>query len=175
MKLRGVAIEASNGLIFQCTHFDGTPFCIPVSLEDVQLMGEFAQNKCHCWLLVTQEGQQDVRCYIRMPRPSLQFGKFLTVHESQLDSLATSAKDYKPRVFGKSKTIAPVSQNTIEAKNGPIVHSKSQIVIAKEKPVLLAKEQKKEELAEENKNPIADNCKKKWLGFFGKRESNESK
>lgn len=136
MKLWGDIVNTPNGFIFESTHCDGTFFSLPVFPDDVQIAGEFVKDVAQGWLYVIQEGQQDVRCYITLPRPSLQFGKHITVNQSQLDLRASSVSDFKPRVIGKPKTILTAKESVlhvekhtvVEEKNKNFVSAKSEVV-----------------------------------------------
>lgn len=159
MKLWGDIVQTPNGFVFESSHCDGTPFSLPVFSDDVQIAGEFVKDKAQGWLYVIQEGQQDVRCYISLPRPSLQFGKHVTVNQSQLDSRASSVSDFKPRVIGKPKPTLVAKEDIVKIeKEKLIIEPKETVVSANPEPKINAVPEfvsvKKSALIENVKNSV---------------------
>lgn len=93
---------------------DETPFSMVVAEHDVELNDEFTSEKSTVdgWLFVTQEAQQDTRCYLTLPKPTLQFGKQVVVHELQLMPLNAKIEDFRPKTLEKSKPAAKKSTKT---------------------------------------------------------------
>lgn len=99
MKLKGkIRKESSGDLIYICKLHDGTPFSMPISEYDVELNENFDSEKTIVdgWLFVTQEAQQDSRCYLTLPKPTLQFGKQIVVNEIQLMPLKATLNSFNP-------------------------------------------------------------------------------
>lgn len=164
MKLWGDIIRTPQGLVFESNHCDGTPFSLPVFEDDVQITGEFEKNKAQGWLFVIQEGQQDVRCYLSLPRPSLQFGKHITVNQSQLDTRAKSVNDFKPRVLGKTIPVVKAKENIIDVpQDQPVLEPKIEALCVEPKKVAKGKIN----CVSIKKEPIVENVKK---NIFSKEE-----
>ena len=181
MKLWGDIVKTPKGFIFESNHCDGTFFSLPVFPDDVQIAGEFVKGVAQGWLYVVQEGQQDVRCYITLPRPSLQFGKHITVNQSQLDSRATSVSDFKPRVIGKPKTILTSKEEVLHPEKIHVATEASETLISA-KPEIVAASKiehvsvKQEPIVENVKNIVFNksfNCKDRPLLNGKKKESSQ--
>lgn len=86
MKLKGEVYRQDDSYIFTSTHYDGTPFTLKTTKDDLQLKEPFSEHKdlVDCVLYVILEGQQDSRCYLTLPQPSLHYGKQVTVNRGQL-------------------------------------------------------------------------------------------
>jgi hypothetical protein len=117
MKLRGQVTSGPDGsLSFSSKLHDGTPFSVNVNDKDVQINEDFdsVTKSADAWLMVVQQAQQDYRCYVLLPKPSLQFGKYIMVKMGQLSSQSptiemTSTK--KAFVGAVTKTEEPVAKN----------------------------------------------------------------
>ena len=87
MKLKGyIMLENNRSLTFTGEMCDHTQFSITVDQFDIELNEDFlpSRRRVRGWLYVTQEAQQGSRVYLTLPKPSLQFGKQVTVSEFQL-------------------------------------------------------------------------------------------
>jgi|694.fasta_scaffold55069_8 hypothetical protein len=86
MKLKGEVVRQQDALIFTGEHFDGTPFSLKTTEADIHLKEPFTDkiDTVECVLHVVLEGQQDSRCYLTLPQPSLQYGRQVTVNRGQL-------------------------------------------------------------------------------------------
>jgi hypothetical protein len=86
MKLKGTVKKQDEILIFSSNHYDGTPFSIKTTNSDIHLKEPFNDELefVECVLHVVLEGQQDSRCYITLPQPSISCGKHVTVNRGQL-------------------------------------------------------------------------------------------
>jgi hypothetical protein len=157
MKLWGDIINTPSGFIFESSHCDGSSFSLPVFPDDVQIASEFVKDVAQGWLYVIQEGQQDVRCYITLPRPSLQFGKHITVNQSQLDSRATSVSDFKPRVIGKLKTVLTAKEEVLHVEKTQAVVEETVKTVVTAKPEVLAPS--KTDHISVKQEPIVENVK----------------
>jgi hypothetical protein len=101
-KLTGtVSFEQDRSLKFHGTLYDGTPFDLKVDQFDVQLNEDFRPSRTTVtgFLFVQQEAQQGDICYLTLPKPSLVYGKQLTVKEIQL-----MPRDVTIDSFGPQKT-----------------------------------------------------------------------
>jgi hypothetical protein len=86
MKLKGELTLQDGVLLFTSTHYDGTPFSVKTTEADLQFK-ELPNDQIEpieCVLYVILEGQQDSRCYLTLPQPSLQYGRQVTVNRGQL-------------------------------------------------------------------------------------------
>lgn len=104
MKLRGtVKLEQNNTLTFSSQMYDKTPFSLPVDQFDIELNETFTPKRrfVEGWLFVEQEAQQTDHVYLTLPKPTLQFGKQITVHELQLMPRKATIAD-----FGGKKQVA---------------------------------------------------------------------
>lgn len=87
MKLKGrIRLDDDNSMYFSSTLHDKTGFSLLVTQYDVELNDSFTDKEktVDGWLYVTQEAQQDSRCYLTLPKPVLIYGKQIVVHEHQL-------------------------------------------------------------------------------------------
>lgn len=86
MKLKGQVQRNKNELTFISTLWDGTSFSIPVTEEHLQLKEELtdANQNSEAVLYVLMEAQQDSRCYLTLPQPSLRHGHQVVVNRGQL-------------------------------------------------------------------------------------------
>ncbi len=85
MKLKGEVFYRNGVWTFASTMYDGTPFYIETTDKDIQLMQELdAEYASKCVLHVVMEAQQDSRCYLTLPQPSLRHGKQIIVNRGQL-------------------------------------------------------------------------------------------
>ena len=103
VKLRGkLKLEANNTVTFMSTIHDGTPFSLTVFNHDYEQNEEFTDEKnlVDGWLFVIQEAQQDKRCYLTLPRPSIVHDKQILVHEFQLMPRSASIADFRPQTQG---------------------------------------------------------------------------
>lgn len=109
MKLRGkIKLESDNMLSFHGEMFDGTPFSLNVDQFDVQLNEAFLPSKTTVdgFLFVVQEAEQGEVCYLTLPKPSITYGKHLSVKKHLLNSRHINIKDFNPQ--------NPTSQNELE-------------------------------------------------------------
>jgi len=103
VKLRGkLKLEANDSVTFMSTIHDGTPFSLTVFNHDYEQNEEFTEDKkvVNGWLYVIQEAQQDKRCYLTLPKPSITYGKQIVVHELQLMPRNASIADFRPQTQG---------------------------------------------------------------------------
>lgn len=108
-KLRGtISLEADRSLKFHSNLYDGTQFELQVDQFDVQLNEDFRPSRTTVtgFLFVQQEAQQADVCYLTLPKPTLNFGRQITVHNLQLMPREVTIEAFGP----KKKT--PPSQNT---------------------------------------------------------------
>lgn len=114
--------------------YDDTPFECKVDIHDFQQNDEFEPGRYTVdgWLYVVEEAKQGDRCYLTLPKPTLQFGKQVLVNELQLMPLNASIADFKPQKMGGS-----VKQGKIE--NGMVVEISPEDIVEK----ALAEETKK--------------------------------
>jgi hypothetical protein len=170
MKLRGRVTSGPNGtLSFSSTLHDGTPVSLNVTDKDVQINEDFDQvtKSADAWLMVTQQAQQDYRCYIILPKPSLQFGKYITVKMSQLSAQTPiieklSAKLQKPEVVEEPKPEVveePKAKKKNKKKKTQIEESQAEENSSEQKPIF------------EN---IADKYTSKWKNLFGRKDHDEN-
>lgn len=106
MKLKGRVLKESNGLLtFSSKMHDETPFSMQIDEHDVQLNDEFNsdRNTVDGWLFVVQEAQQDTRCYLTLPKATLQFGKQVVVKDFQLMPLNATLESFNPKLTKPSE------------------------------------------------------------------------
>lgn len=117
MKLRGrLRLNMNRTITFVGNVYDGTSFECNVDIHDFHQNEEFVPDRyvVDGWLYVTQEAKQGDRCYLTLPKPSLQFGKQVLVNELQLMPMHVSIEDFNPQRMGGS-----VKQAKLE--NGGVV------------------------------------------------------
>lgn len=118
MKLKGRVLKGADGsLTFSSTMHDGTPFNMPVTEYDIETNDAFEPDRMTVdgWLFVVQEAQQDTRCYLTLPKASLQFGRQVVVQDLQLMPLNASIASFNPKT---SKGVVPIE---IQAATNPAV------------------------------------------------------
>jgi hypothetical protein len=111
MKLKGrIRLNMDRTLTFISTLHDGTPIELQVDVYDIEQNDPFLDNRLTVdgWLFVVQEAKQGNRCYLTLPKPSLQFGKQVIVHELQLMPVGATLNDFKPQKQGGKKVLKPV-------------------------------------------------------------------
>jgi hypothetical protein len=111
MKLKGrIRLNMDRTLTFISTLHDGTPIELQVDVYDIEQNDPFLDDRLTVdgWLFVVQEAKQDNRCYLTLPKPSLQFGKQVIVHELQLMPVGAILNDFKPQKQGGKKIVKPV-------------------------------------------------------------------
>jgi len=99
-KLRGtVSLELDRSLKFRSTLYDGTAFELIVDQFDVQINEEFRPSRTVVagFLFVQQEAQQGDVCYLTLPKPTLNYGKQITVKNLQLMPREVSIESFKPQ------------------------------------------------------------------------------
>jgi len=110
-KLKGtIRSEADGSMTFFGHMHDKTEFSLRVTENDVEKNDPFSkeQTTVNGWLFVIQEAQQDSRCYLTLPKPSIKHGKQVVVHEYSLMPRHASINDFKPkRQHGKNKLPIP--------------------------------------------------------------------
>lgn len=119
MKLKGtVQLNLDHSLTFRGKLYDGTPFDLTVGQYDVQLNEDFKPSKMTVegFLFVTKESQQADRCYLTLPKPTIQFGRQVTVSEYDLSPPNVKLDDFKAKP-GKMVPISPdINVKELEAK-----------------------------------------------------------
>lgn len=97
MKLKGhIMLENNRSLTFTGEMYDHTPFSLTVDQFDIEMNEEFMPSKrtVRGWLYVTQEAQQGSRVYLTLPKPTIQFGKQVVVHELKLMPRIVTLADF---------------------------------------------------------------------------------
>lgn len=87
MKLKGtITLENNRTVTFTGEMYDHTPFTLNVDQFDIEMSEDFLPSRrtVRGWLFVTQEAQQGSRVYLTLPKPTIQFGKQVVVHELKL-------------------------------------------------------------------------------------------
>lgn len=106
MKLKGqIRLNKDDGTVsFLGKLIDGTQFECKVCMHDYEQNEYFAPRKYTVdgWLYVVQEAQQHNRCYLTLPKPSIQHGKQILVDELQLQPRGIKISDFKPKKLAKS-------------------------------------------------------------------------
>lgn len=103
MKLKGrVFLEKDRTLRFESTVYDGQTFSLKVSQFDVQLGGSFKPSKMYvdAHLFCVCEAQQGDVCYLTLPKPTINYGRQVTVKEHLLQPRDVSIEDFKPEKKG---------------------------------------------------------------------------
>ncbi len=98
MKMRGsVKLELNGSMTFHSVLYDKTPFYLTVGEHDVQLNEQFSPSKqtVEGFLYVDKESQQADRCYLTLPKPTIQFGRQVTVSEFDLMPFGVKLDDFK--------------------------------------------------------------------------------
>lgn len=98
-KLKGtVSLEADRSLKFHGKLYDGTQFDLRVDQFDVQMSEEFLPSRTTVlgFLFVQQEAQQGDICYLTLPKPTLNYGKQISVKDIQLMPRDVKLADFKP-------------------------------------------------------------------------------
>ncbi|GAG24076.1 unnamed protein product [marine sediment metagenome] len=117
MKLRGtVTLEDDRSLTFRGNLFDETPFDLIVDKHDVHTNDDFRPTKRTVmgWMYVVQESKQGSRCALTLPKPTLQYGRQVTVRELDLMPRDVSIEDFIRPVIGKKQ--AAVIKKPVAAK-----------------------------------------------------------
>jgi exosome complex RNA-binding protein Rrp4 len=65
------------------------------------------------WLHVVQEAQQDTRCYLTLPKPSLQHGRQILAHVLSLMPRVTSINDFKPQKMGGKTKVGKLKKGKV--------------------------------------------------------------
>lgn len=97
MKLKGkVQLETDRQLIFHGELYDHTPFSLKVDQFDIELNELFRPSKMTVdgWLFVQQEARQDSRVYVTLPKPTIQFGSHVLVHQLSLMPINATLADF---------------------------------------------------------------------------------
>lgn len=100
MKLRGtITLEADRSLKFHGNLYDGTPFELQVDQFDVQINEEFRPSRTTVmgFLFVQQEAQQGDLCYLTLPKPTLNFGRQISVKNLQLMPREVTLAAFNPK------------------------------------------------------------------------------
>jgi hypothetical protein len=108
--------------------YDGTLFELTVGEYDFEQNDEFQPNRMTVdgWLFVIEEAKQDTRSYLTLPKPTLQYGRQIIVHEFQLMPVGATLADFKPqKMGGKKKPNGEVSGLTVEEVKAKIAASQS--------------------------------------------------
>jgi hypothetical protein len=107
-----VRSDDQGQMIFTSKLHDGTPLSVVVTECDIQLNGTLDEkdNSTSAFLYVVQEAQQDHRCYLTLPKPSVRFGKSVTVHYSLLSSPYTKLENFHPRVLNREPEVEHKSE-----------------------------------------------------------------
>lgn len=127
MKLKGVIRLAEDGSkTFHSTLHDGTSFSLLVTEHDVELNDvlHWGNKQVEGWLFVVQEAKQDSRCYLTLPKPTINYGKQILVHELQLMPRNATIADFRPqRQGGAPVKVAPVEEEVaapVEEEVAPV-------------------------------------------------------
>lgn len=100
MKLQGrVRLENNGSWTFVTTLYDGSPLEVGVAEYDVQLNEEFSKDvkTVDGFLFVMEEAKQADRCYLTLPKPSMQYGKQVLVRDLQLMPRNVSLNSFSPK------------------------------------------------------------------------------
>jgi len=111
MKLKGrIHLQQDNSLRFESTVYDGQAFSLNVTQFDVQLGGAFKPSKRYVdgFLFCDCEAQQGDVCYLTLPKPTLNFGKQITVKEHLLQPRSAGIEDFKPTKRTPAALGAPI-------------------------------------------------------------------
>ena len=87
MKLQGrILLENDHSLTFSSELYDSTPFSLRVDQFDIEKNEDFLPSRrtVDGWLYVRQEAQQGDLVYLTLPKPTIQFGKQITVRDIRL-------------------------------------------------------------------------------------------
>lgn len=106
MKLRGtISLETDRSLKFHGNLYDGTPFELQVDQFDVQMNEEFRPSRTTVtgFLFVQQEAKQSDICYLTLPKPTLNFGRQISVRDLQLMPREISIAAFNPKKKTPSK------------------------------------------------------------------------
>ena len=131
VKLKGQVRLSEDGFMsFHGTLHDGTPFSMRVTEHDVELNDvlHYGNKQVDGWLFVVQEAKQDTRCYLTLPKPTINFGKQILVHEYQLMPRNATLADFRPQTQGGK----PVQH---EATHVEDLHVEEELVVEVEAPV----------------------------------------
>ena len=98
LKLWGHITQENGMLKFHSNLYDGTEFSLNVDKNDVQL-NESLENshRVSGFLFVRQEAKQGDICYLTLPKPTLNYGKQISVKEHQLMPRKMSIEDFNPQ------------------------------------------------------------------------------
>lgn len=99
-KLRGtISLESDRSLKFHSNLYDGTKFDLLVDQFDVQINEDFRPSRTTVtgFLFVRQEAQQGDVCYLTLPKPTLNFGKQITVKDLQLMPREVTIESFGPK------------------------------------------------------------------------------
>lgn len=102
MKLKG-RVECSPddwSKTFHAEMYDGTPLSLQVEQHDFEQNEPFTDDKLSVrgWLFVVEEAKQDTRCYLTLPKPSIQYGRQIVVHELSLMPRAGDISMFSPQI-----------------------------------------------------------------------------
>lgn len=110
MNLKGKVNKNKNNLTFDGVLYDGTPFSLGIIEADLDLNENLAENvqDFEALLKVDLLAQQDARCSITLPQPTLRYGHQITVNRQQLvfpvpTSLVAKIQDSKKPKIEESK------------------------------------------------------------------------
>ena len=112
-KLSGfISLESDRSLKFSSKLYDGTSFSLNVDQVDVQLNEDFRPSKTVVtgFLFVQQEAQQSDICYLTLPKPTLNYGRQITVKSIQLMPREVSIKNFNPQKKNVKKETVQVDQ-----------------------------------------------------------------
>lgn len=108
MKLKGrVHLELDKSLRFESTVYDGQVFNLNVSQFDVQLLDSFKPSQLYvdAYLFCDCEAQQGDVCYLTLPKPTLNFGKQISVKEHLLQPRNVTLNDFNPSTKSATKPV----------------------------------------------------------------------
>jgi len=119
MKMRGtISLNLDRSMTFRSKLYDGTPFELTVSKHDVQLNESFLPSKMTVsgFLYVVKESQQADRCYLTLPKPTIQFGRQITVSEFDLMPPGLTVDDFIAKPNKKVSVSPDIKPEELEAK-----------------------------------------------------------
>ena len=119
MKMKGtIQLNLDHSLTFRGKLYDGTPFDLTVGKYDVQLNEDFKPSKMTVdgFLFVMKESQQADRCYLTLPKPTIQFGRQVTVSEYDLSPPNVSLDDFKAKQGRKVPVSPDINVKELESK-----------------------------------------------------------
>lgn len=119
MKLKGTVKQESDGsYVFTGKLYDGTLFNLTAGNYDLQLNEGFTIKKpiVEGWLYVVKESQQADRCYITLPKPTIQYGRNITVSEFDLMRPGATLDDFKADPSKPTPVSPDISIQELESK-----------------------------------------------------------